>query len=95
MGAAADGFARARRVFGYARRPNPRQRINVTLPCNDSPRPQRDREASMEHTMTVTEILDALYDGIGCSWVEEGRSFVDEVAAWAETTRAHEDGDED
>ena len=27
----------------------------------------------MEHTMTVTEILDALYDGIGCSWVEEGK----------------------
>ena len=48
----------------------------------------------MEHTMTVTEILDALYDGIGCSWVEKGRSFVDEVAAWVESTRAHEDGDE-
>lgn len=30
----------------------------------------------MEQTMTVTEILDALYDGIGCSWVEEGHSFV-------------------
>lgn len=44
----------------------------------------------MENVMTVGEILDALYDGIGCSWVEEGHSFVDEVASWVEEARASE-----
>ena len=48
----------------------------------------------MENVMTVGEMLDALYDGVGCSWVEEGRSFVDEVAAWVEEARASEDGDD-
>jgi len=46
----------------------------------------------MENTMTVAEILDALYDSVGCSWVEEGHSFVDEVAAWVESNEPHEEG---
>lgn len=50
----------------------------------------------MENVMTVGEMLDALYDGIGCSWVEEGHSFVDEVAAWVEEARSsEEDADSD
>ena len=48
----------------------------------------------MENTMTIAEILDALYDSIGCSWAEEGRSFVDEVAAWVEDNRPIEDDDD-
>jgi hypothetical protein len=41
----------------------------------------------MENAMTVAEILDALYDGIGCCWVS-GKSFVEEVAAWVESVRS-------
>ena len=52
------------------------------------------KEIRMENVMTVGEMLDALYDGVGCSWVEEGRSFVDEVAAWVEEARASEDEDD-
>lgn len=52
----------------------------------------QDEEVDMEHTMTVAEILDALYDGIGCDWCEEGQSFIDEVAAWVDNARACEDG---
>lgn len=51
----------------------------------------------MENTMTVAEILDALYDGIGASWVSD-MSFVDEVAEWVERTKEDEacsDGEED
>lgn len=48
----------------------------------------------MVNVMTVGEILDALYDGIGCSWTEEGHSFVDEVAAWVENNRPLEDDDD-
>ena len=47
--------------------------------------------------MTVAEILDALYDGIGASWVSD-MSFVDEVAEWVERTKEDEacsDGEED
>lgn len=52
------------------------------------------KELQMDNVMTVGEILDALYDSIGCSWVEEGHTFVDEVAAWVESNRPlEEDGD--
>jgi hypothetical protein len=43
----------------------------------------------MENTMTVAEMLDALYDGIGASWVS-GMSFVDEVAEWVERVQKDE-----
>lgn len=43
----------------------------------------------MGNTMTVAEILDALYDGIGASWVSD-MSFVDEVADWVERVREDE-----
>lgn len=46
----------------------------------------------MGHTMTVAEILDALYDGVGSTWVD-GTSFVEEVAAWVEYNRPVEDDD--
>jgi hypothetical protein len=49
----------------------------------------------LENTMTVAEMLDALYDGIGSTWVT-GKSFVEEVAAWVETvTEPEEDRDDD
>ena len=51
----------------------------------------------MENTMTVTEILDALYDGIEASWVSD-MSFVEEVVGWVERVREDEtypDGEED
>ena len=37
--------------------------------------------------MTVAEMLDALYDSIGSTWVT-GKSFVEEVAAWVESVRS-------
>ncbi len=62
---------------------------------NDNPSlDKQERENAMEHAMTVAEILDALYDSIGCPWTEEGHSFVDEVAAWVENNRPLE-GDDD
>ena len=33
--------------------------------------------------MTVGEILDALYDAIGCTWVT-GSSFMEEVCNWVD-----------
>ena len=45
----------------------------------------------MEHMMSIADILDALYDGIGCTWCEEGRSFVDEVAAWVRDNTPEDD----
>ena len=47
--------------------------------------------------MTLTEMLDALYDGIGASWVSD-MSSVDAVAEWVELSRDDEtcsDGEED
>lgn len=41
----------------------------------------------MENMMTVAEILDALYDGIGCSWCN-GPGFVEEVEAWIDNIKA-------
>lgn len=61
---------------------------------------RRDKCVGREHmknTMTVAEILDALYDGIGASWVSD-MSFVDEVAEWVERVRedeAYPDDEED
>lgn len=44
--------------------------------------------------MTVAEMLDALYDSIGSTWVT-GKSFVEEVAAWVETVTELEEGCDD
>lgn len=46
--------------------------------------------------MTVAEMLDALYDNIGSTWVT-GKSFVEEVDEWGDDLRelvACEDDDE-
>ena len=49
----------------------------------------------MENTMTVADILDALYDGIGSTWVT-GKSFVEEVSEWVDSLRELERcGDDD
>lgn len=37
----------------------------------------------VENAMTVGEILDALYDAIGCTWVT-GSSFMEEVGNWVD-----------
>ena len=50
----------------------------------------------MENTMTVAEMLDALYDSIGSTRVT-GKSFVEEVGEWVDHLReleACEDDDE-
>ena len=39
----------------------------------------------MDHRMSVTEILDALYDGCAAEWAE---GFLEEVEAWAADLRA-------
>ena len=56
------------------------------LPCSDAIVAQEKTRRAVTHDI----------DSIGCSWVEEGHSFVDEVAAWVEEARSSkEDADSD
>lgn len=48
----------------------------------------------MENAITVAEILDALYDGIGSTWCD-GPDFIEEVEAWLESVKAYRDDDAD
>lgn len=49
----------------------------------------------MDNSMTVAEILDALYDAIGSTWVS-GKPFVSEVADWlASVTEADDEATEE
>ena len=70
--------------------------MDVTPVCNDSRAKKAWEGAALENTMTVAEMLDALYDSIGSTWVT-GKSFVEEVGEWVDHLReleACEDDDE-
>lgn len=44
--------------------------------------------------MTVAEMLDALYDNIGSTWVT-GKSFVEEVGEWVDRLRGIENEEDE
>lgn len=48
----------------------------------------------MGNAMTVADILDALYDGVGSTWGGDA-SFVDEVAAWVDDAKSDDMDDEE
>ena len=62
--------------------------------CDDALQDPRQGRNGMGDSMTIAQILDALYDGIGSTW-DSKYSFVDEVAAWVEETRGGPDGDDE
>ena len=95
MGATAGRFVRA--VRGPDRPTHPSLVKEMMSPSNAMiPASRNTGRSRMENTMTVAEILDALYDGIGSTWVT-GKSFVEEVGEWVDRlreTEADDDGDE-
>lgn len=97
MGAAAGRFDRALRGMDNPTRPSRITVFCVPQQRDDSHVGESDEGKRVENTMTVGEILDALYDAIGCTWVT-GSSFVDEVSDWVDHVReceAQPENDED